>query len=361
MAQERLHLRGVVLPGGDRRDVFVREGRITFDPVPGARTVFDGGYLLPGLVDCHAHLALASPAPAGASLEEAVRASARRQLAAGVLAIREPGGPSHHSHAIGPHIGLPRTFGGGRFLAPPGRYVPGLSRDVDPGRLAEAAVEEYRASGYWAKVVGDFPGPGGRITPNFTRDQLAAAAAAVHAAGGRITIHAIIPAVIEIAIDAGFDAIEHGTSAGPEHVAEMGRRGMALVPTMLIGDGILGMLSGYGASRSELERWEAILDRQGEVVRLAVEAGVTVLAGTDAGMVDHGLIAAEIANLREAGLSAGQALGAGSWDARRFLGLPGIEEGAPADIVAYRRDPRAETAALDEPVVRILDGVEVRD
>jgi len=52
-----------------------------------------GGYLVPGLVDAHAHLSLFSPAGDGAPPAERVRASARAQLDAGVLAVREPGSP----------------------------------------------------------------------------------------------------------------------------------------------------------------------------------------------------------------------------------------------------------------------------
>src|SRR5689334_11373401 len=122
-----IRLRGVVLPEGVERDVFVVAGRITFEPVADATTVLDGGYLIPGLVDAHAHLGLASPAPPGATPEERVRASAQAHLDAGVLAIREPGGPDHASQGVGPHLGLPRVTSGGRFLAPPGRYFPGLA------------------------------------------------------------------------------------------------------------------------------------------------------------------------------------------------------------------------------------------
>jgi imidazolonepropionase-like amidohydrolase len=54
------------------------------------------------------------------------------------------------------------------------------------------------------------------------------------------------------------------------------------------------------------------------------------------------------------------ALAGGSWVARRWLGLPGLEEGAPADIVAYATDPRQDLGALQEPVRVILRGRIVR-
>jgi imidazolonepropionase-like amidohydrolase len=106
---------------------------------------------------------------------------------------------------------------------------------------------------------------------------------------------------------------------------------------------------------------EGRLDRQPEVLQLAVEAGITILAGTAAGMGPHGSIRHEIELLLGAGLSSEVALGAGSWTARTFLGLPGIEEGAPADLVAFREDPREDLSVLADPVLVILDGRLVRD
>jgi hypothetical protein len=62
-----LHVRGVLLPDGVERDLFVVDGKFSLDPVADARTVLDGGWVVPGLVDVHAHLELASPAPPGTS------------------------------------------------------------------------------------------------------------------------------------------------------------------------------------------------------------------------------------------------------------------------------------------------------
>ena len=47
---------------------------------------------------------------------------------------------------------------------------------------------------------------------------------------------------------------------------------------------------------------------------------------------------------------------AGSWDARDFLGLPGLVEGAPADLVVYAADPRRDLSTLAEPVRIVLRG-----
>jgi imidazolonepropionase-like amidohydrolase len=365
-----LHLRGAVLPGdllpgavlsgGDVRDVFVVDGRITFTPADDATTVLDGGYLVPGLVDAHAHLSLFSPAGVGAPPAERVRASARAQLDAGVLAVREPGSPDYASQEIGPDIGLPWTVTGGHLLAAPGRYFPGLGREVTPDDLPAAAAEEVAASGAWCKVIADFLAPGGVVTPTFPADSLAEAARRVHAAGGKITAHATCPDAVDAVLAAGFDAIEHGTMMRPDQVDALVASGAALVPTLLIGDGILDAVRGFGGDDATVDEMRRALAAQGDVVRAVAERGVTVLAGTDAGMGPHGQVATEIGMLLKAGLSPGAALGAGSWDARRYLGLPGIEEGAPADIVGYRDDPRADVEELRRPAAILLRGRQIR-
>ena len=359
----RIHLRGTVLPDGVVRDVFVTdEGTISFDgSVADARTMFEGGVLIPGLVDAHAHLGLASPAPSTSSPEEQVRASARAQLAAGVLAIREPGGPHHASAGIDPGEGLPRVFAAGRFLAPPGGYIPGLAREVSEDELPDAAVEELVAGGGgWAKVIGDWFGPDARLRPNFGSDALAETARRVHDAGGRVAVHSSQPELIDAAIDAGFDSLEHCTDLTEERVARIAERGITIVPTMVIYSDLVGFLHQFGAPQDEIARMASGLERAPAMIRLADETGVRVLAGTDAGMGPHGLVREEIRNLAQAGVATARAIGAGSWDARRFLGLPGIEEGAPADLVGFDRDPLEDLGVLANPQVVVLDGRLVR-
>jgi imidazolonepropionase-like amidohydrolase len=77
-------------------------------------------------------------------------------------------------------------------------------------------------------------------------------------------------------------------------------------------------------------------------------------------MLPHGLVAAEIRALHAAGLPAADALAAGSWAAREWLGLPGLMEGAPADLVCYAADPRVDLGVLADPARIVLRGRVIR-
>lgn len=349
-----LHIDTVTLPGGSRTDLFVADGRFCAEPTEEAETVFRGGFAVPGLVDAHAHLALNSPARPDAPEEAVLRASARAQMEAGVLLIREPGSTTRGARDLSLHDGLPRVQTAGRFLAGPGRYFPGLAREVEPAALPAAVTEEVTWSGHWAKVIGDFFDDDGMITSVFPTEVLVEAAASAHAAGGRITMHAMTPAAVEQAISAGFDSIEHGSDLTDDLVAAMAENEVAWVPTMIIADPIRQSLAQDPTPDSD--RILSGLDGQSTKVRLAAELGVQLLAGTDAGMVPHGVIADEIRLLAAAGLSPHAALAAGSWGAREYLGMPLIADGAPADLVIYPDDPTEDLSVLAHPSLIMLGG-----
>jgi imidazolonepropionase-like amidohydrolase len=247
----------------------------------------------------------------------------------------------------------------GRFLAAPGRYFPGLAREVEDDVLVSASLEELAHSGGWVKVIGDFFDESGRFSTNFSTEALRETALAVHDAGGRITMHAMIPESIQQAIEAGFDGVEHGSVVEHGQVEAMASAGVAWTPTALIDDVLREsaeeMLGSDGASFLV-----AGLESHGESIRRAHELGVRILAGTDAGMSPHGVVAREIRLLHTFGLPRDAALAAGSWDARMYLGLPGVEMGAPADLVIFPDDPRGDLAVLDHPALILLGGEIVR-
>lgn len=348
-----MHVRGHVLPDGHLRDIWVVDRRITFRKAPRAVTLARDGWVLPGLVDAHAHLGLHSPV-VGTPRDRAV-ASALAHRDAGVLAVREPGAADHVSVTLDADDLLPRIVTGGRFLAPPGGYLPGLAREVGAADLPTAATEEALVSGAWATVIGDFVQDGRASVPHWDLDTLRRTADAVHGVHGRVTIHATDPEVIEAAVLAGFDAIEHGTGLRPDQIDLLVAHGTAWVPTLVMGQDLRQAIE-HRAGDAVAATVTGWLDRLPGVVARAVQAGVDVFAGTDAGMGTHGRVAAEVACLVDAGVDPHDAMGAASWRARTWLGLPGVEEGAPADLVIYRDDPRADPTVLWHPTAVVLDG-----
>ena len=347
------HIETNVLPGGARTDLWIRRERFVEGPLD-CPTLHIGGYAIPGLVDAHAHLALSSPRP-DADDDERARASARAHVEAGVLSVREPGSPNRASARVSPSDGFPTVITAGRFLAPPGRYFAGLAREVDDGMLASAALEELEHSGGWAKVIGDFFDETGRFSVNFSSEALTETAMRIHEAGGRITMHSMIPDSMQQAIEAGFDGVEHGSMLEKGQVEAMAAAGITWTPTALIDDLLRDSADATLGPEGGASLVEGLASH-GEAIRLAHELGVRILAGTDAGMNPHGIVAQEIRLLHSFGLPPEAALAAGSWDARAYLGLPGIEVGAPADLVVFPDDPRHDLTVLDHPKLILIHG-----
>jgi len=352
-----LHLSGVVLPDGEHRDLWVTGGRITHEPVAGAETVSRGGFLLPGLVDAHCHVGIGRGGHPVTDVE-GLRAQALTERAAGVLALRDCGSPVD-TRVLDGDPDLPRIIRAGRHLAAPRRYIPGLAIELEPADLVAEAVVQARRGDGWVKLVGDWIDRGvGDLAPEWPAEVLGDAIAAVHAAGARVTAHTFGSDALPGLIAAGIDCIEHGTGLTEELIGEMAARGTAVVPTLVNVANFPGFAAAgerrFPAYASTIRRLYA---NSGAVVRAAYEAGVPVFAGTDAGGgIDHGVIAAEVRALHGAGLPAEAALAAASWAAREWLGLPGIEEGAPADLVVYETDPRRDLDVLQRPQRLLLRG-----
>lgn len=355
-----LHLRGVLLGTGDdetERDLYVDGDRLTFDPVAGAETVLDGGWLLPGLVDVHNHPG--SPKP-GQPLDDALlRAESDAQVAGGVLTVRTPGTAARLPSWYGSDEGTPRVQHAGRWVAVEGRFFRGWGRQVPVEAVADAAVDEaVAAGGGWAKLVVDWSDNTGevqRYTPSMDPATIAEAVRRVHEAGFRVAVHSQCRETAEAAVAAGVDTLEHGMHLPLHLLEQMAAQGTALVPTLLIFSRVpAGLVSNpRPPEMAELLRtgWE----RMPGLTASAVEAGVTVLAGTD--VIPQAHVLDEVRCLVElAGLSTTQALAAASWTARQFLGLPGLEEGGLADVVGYRRDPRTDLSLLPSPDVVVLRG-----
>lgn len=357
-----LHVRGVLLPDDEVRDLWLVGDRVTFEPVPSAETVATGGYVLPGLVDAHCHLGIARGATPVTDLDTA-RALARTDRDTGVLALRDAGSPLYYPE-LADEVDLPRLVRAGRHLAPPKRYLRGVAKEVTAQELPAAAAEQARLGGGWIKLVGDWiDRADGDLGPTYDEATVTAAIDAAHAAGARVAVHTFSEEAVSYLVRAGVDSVEHGTGLSLDLLDEMARRGTALVPTMInieTFDEIAAQADPkFPVYADHMRRLKRTFPR---LVGAAVDAGVPVYVGTDAGGgIDHGRAAEEMLLLRDkAGLAAADVLAAASWRARAWLGLPGLVEGGLADLVVYDRDPRADLSVVREPSRIVLRGRVIR-
>lgn len=351
-----LHLRGVVLPADEPRDLWVVNGRVRTAEVPNATTVFDGGFLVPGLVDAHCHVGLG---PEGAvSLDEAAD-QATTDRDAGTLLIRDCGSPIDTT-PLQARLDLPRIVRAGRHLTKPKRYIRGVGLEV--ADLPAAVAEQAAYGDGWVKLIGDWiDRSAGDLAPVWPDDVLAEAIGVAHRLGAKVTAHVFGEDALPGLINAGIDCIEHGTGLTPDTIADMADRGTALVPTLINIDTFPDIADSAGKYPVYAKHMRALHARARETVAAAIEAGVPVYAGTDAGGgIVHGRIADEIAALAGAGMTPTAAIGAASWQAREWLGWQGLVDGAPADVIGYPTDPRTDLGALRAPSRILLRGRVIR-
>ncbi|HYN97915.1 MAG TPA: amidohydrolase family protein [Pilimelia sp.] len=357
-----LHVRGVLLPDDEVRDLWLTPDRVTFEPVPGARTVADRGFLLPGLVDAHCHLGIALGGAPVTSLAQA-KELALVDRDAGVLAIRDAGSPYPYPE-LDDDPDVPRLARAGRHVAPPARYLRDIGVEVPAADVPAAVTAQARAGNGWVKLVGDWiDRDAGDLAPAWDAATLRAAVDAAHAAGARIAAHTFSEEAVEILVRAGVDSVEHGTGLSTDLLAEMARRGTALVPTMINVATFGGIAArAEGKFPTYARHMRALGAGFPAVVAAAHDAGVPVYVGTDAGGgIGHGLAVAEMLLLHErAGIPAADVLAAASWGARRWLDIPGLVEGGLPDLLICDDDPRADLAALRTPRHLILRGRLVR-
>jgi imidazolonepropionase-like amidohydrolase len=357
-----LHVRGVVLPDDEVRDLWLVGDRVTVEPVAGAQTVADGGFVLPGLVDAHCHIGIAAGGEPISTVDEA-RAAAAVDRDAGTLAIRDAGSPYPYPE-LDDDPGGPRLSRAGRHLAAPKTHLRGIPRECTADELPTAAVQEARAGNGWVKLVGDWLDRGVQdLAPTFPPKTLKAAIDAAHAEGARVAVHTFSEEAVQNLVRAGVDSVEHGTGLDADAIAEMARRGAVLVPTMINIDTFEDIAArAEGKFPSYAAHLRALHARFPSVVRDAYEAGVPIRVGTDAGgTIAHGLAADEMLALHEkADMPAPDVLAAASWDARAWLGFPGLVEGGLADLVVYDADPRADLRVVRAPARIILRGRVVR-
>ena len=355
-----LHVRGIFLPDETERDAWVIDGRLTFTrPAGAADTIADRGWILPGFVDAHCHIGLGLHGHVPDPDEQAAQALLNRD--AGALLLRDAGSPVDN-RSVQAREDLPRLVRAGRHIARPHRYIRHLGIEVEPDRLVAEVVTQAAAGDGWVKLAADWIDRSvGDLAPVWPDDVLKEAIGKAHELGARVAAHVFGEDALPGLIAAGIDSIEHGTGLSDDLITAAAASGAAVVPTLINIDNFPSIaLAGAAKYPTYAAHMRALFATSRERVRAAYEAGIPVYTGTDAGgSLPHGLVREEIRALVGAGIPQPEVIAQASWRGREWLGLPGLDEGAPADFCVFDTDPRRDLAAIYQPRRIVLRGAVV--
>src|SRR5262250_2940722 len=308
-----------------------------------------GRTVLPGLIDCHDHLAFHSYDLAHrCGLDAGFRIAVEEGLIRGprlltAVAIVSPIG------GIGDRV----SPSGHECVVPPDPALPhGVANGVEEARTivrtmvrAGADVIKCATTGGASSRAGHGPKDGA-----FDLDEMRALVDESHALGRKVMCHALGGRGLRIALEAGVDSIEHGCylDEEPELIAMMAERGVFLVPTLTVYE-----YHRESRARHVRERSRALHVHHVESIHRALEASVRVVAGTDAGGHGHPPNAAELAHLVAAGLTSMQAIQSATSLAAACLGLEReigtVEKGKRADLIVVDGDPLTDLRILQDP------------
>ena len=322
-----------------------------------------GRTVLPGLIDCHVHLAMDGPPDSRLQGDWAwttllMLKHGQNSLAAGITTVRDVGGRHSLEFSVRRSVeqGLwvgPRMQLAGKLLSITSAgtdYYDGMYREADGvDEVRKAAREQLKAGADLIKVLAT----GAVLTPDeqpgavqFGLDELTVAVEEARKVGKGVAAHAHALQGIRNAVAADVRTIEHGTYLNQDErlMATMAERGIFLVPTLKAG---FDILSGDrpGIPDWIREKMKAVQEDAMRSVRRAAEFGVPIAMGTDAATPYnyHGDNAMELVWMQEAGLTPMQAIVASTANAARALGwdawLGTLEPGKVADLIVVAGNP----------------------
>jgi imidazolonepropionase-like amidohydrolase len=163
---------------------------------------------------------------------------------------------------------------------------------------AGADVIKVCATGGVLSLVGDVS------SPQLTQEELNALVDEAHALKKRAAAHAHGAEGAKRAIRAGIDSIEHGSFLDDEALSLMKQRGTYLVPTLMAAQGLRERLArGDPLPANVADKARAAIASIDATFRKAVERGVRIAFGTDAGVYPHGRNAEEFRLMVERGMT----------------------------------------------------------
>jgi imidazolonepropionase-like amidohydrolase len=387
-----------------RRLLDVATGRVVADPVvriekglvvsvgprrAGETVTHDLGdvTLLPGLVDCHTHLAGGEEqSPYDDLRETAARAAiegvrnARKTVEAGFTTVRDLGSRDFADlalrdaiaagHVPGPRLlvavkSLSATGGhGDRNDLPADILVRRYSAVADgPDEIWKKVRENVKHGADWIKVLATGGVMSAGTDPrqaDYSEAELRAVVEAAASKGRDTAAHAHGAEGIKRAVRAGVRSIEHASMLDDEAVALLKERGTFIVSNPYTNLYMVERGPAGGYQPYQLRKGAEVLDLKMESLRKAIRSGVLVAYGTDSGVQPHGLNGRQLKVYVDAGMTPLQAVQSATLVAARLLRMEGrigrVEPGFVGDLVAVRGDPLQDIRTVESPVFVMKDG-----
>ena len=348
--------------------------------------------VLPGLIDCHTHIT-SDPGDYYQQLfrvspiDEAVRAHiyAKRTLDAGFTTVRNVGAGEFIDVALrnaindgavaGPRMlvsTMPLSATGGHGdvngMSPYLHFegFSGIANGVD--QIREKIRFEVKYGADLIKVLasaGVLSEEESVGAPQYSQEELNAIVDEAAMWGRKVAAHAHGAEAIKRAVRAGVASIEHGSLIDDEGIRLMKEKGTYLVADIYNDDYILAEYARLGYPQKIIDKERLVGRQQRENFKKAVQAGVKIAYGTDAGVYPHGWNAKQFAHMVRWGTTPMQAIQAATVNAADLLGwadrVGALEPGKYADLIAVSGDPLQDVTVLEHVAFVMKGGAVVKD